>query len=89
MSGGADLAYKVHELARMLMVHGQRHGQALFNALYTLDPHMADLLRGSDVDPFHNDGSALDFINAVVRHSGGIMPGQENVEIRNNRKEQE
>ena len=33
-----------------------RSGQALFNALYSLYPNVADKIRGSDYDPFYIDG---------------------------------
>jgi len=32
-----------------------RKGQILFNALWTVDPNMANRLRGTDLDPFHDD----------------------------------
>jgi len=32
-----------------------RKGQALFNAIYYVDPEIANKIRGSDIDPFHID----------------------------------
>ena len=32
---------------------GQRFGQACFNALYELDPEVANMIRGTDADPFY------------------------------------
>lgn len=35
---------------------GQRVGQAMFNALYELDPETADMIRGNyNLDPFYAD----------------------------------
>ena len=33
----------------------QRKGQALFNILYEEDMELADEIRGTGLDPFHND----------------------------------
>ncbi len=33
----------------------QRLGQCLFNSLYEFDPKLADSIRGTDKDPFHNN----------------------------------
>ena len=35
--------------------HDWRRGQALFNALHGMHPELADLIRGTADDPFHND----------------------------------
>lgn len=39
----------------------QRKGQALFNALYDLNPQLADELRASPIDCFHNDKNRVAF----------------------------
>lgn len=32
-----------------------RAGQAFFNAIYQLHPNLADTIRGTELDPFHQD----------------------------------
>lgn len=34
---------------------GERKGQAWFNTLYQFDPELADMIRGTAVDPFYKD----------------------------------
>lgn len=43
-----------------------RIGQALFNALYNLNPRLADEIRGTDCDPFHNDDLAGAFMERIA-----------------------
>lgn len=38
-----------------------RIGQAIFNALYHREPMIADIVRGSDLDPFYRDEVLPDF----------------------------
>ena len=49
-----------------------RWGQALFNALAELDPHLANRLRGGRLDPFHNDLMADRFLFAVRELSSEV-----------------
>lgn len=42
-----------------------RNGQAMFNALYDIDPDLADKLRASPVDCFHQDRLIPEFIGAI------------------------
>ena len=42
-----------------------RPGQALFNALHTIDPALANQIRGSQADPFH-DGSRIEAFGEAV-----------------------
>jgi hypothetical protein len=35
-----------------------RHGQAMFNVLYDMNPRLADRIRGTDLDPFHKKEGA-------------------------------
>ena len=44
-----------------------RMGQWLFNELYTYRPDIADKIRGTAADPFHNDENIGPFWNTVVR----------------------
>jgi hypothetical protein len=39
-----------------------RIGQAYFNSLYSLDPEAAERIRGTDTDPFYNDGVIPKFL---------------------------
>lgn len=44
---------------------GQSRGQIFFNLLMTRRPDLAGPLRGTDVDPFHNDGRIPEFLRRV------------------------
>lgn len=43
----------------------QRKGQATFNAVYDVDPALADSLRGTELDCFHNDSKIGQFMQVV------------------------
>ena len=54
--------------ARETKAHpGLRRGQALFNALYTLDPKLANKTRGIELDPFYDDKKVPKFLERVSR----------------------
>lgn len=36
----------------------ERYGQALFNTLFEQAPHLAEQVRGTDMDPFYMEGPA-------------------------------
>lgn len=59
----------VQERARELVSEHPdwRWGQALFNALYTLDPVLANQIRGTAADPFNDVIRAPEFMEAVMR----------------------
>jgi hypothetical protein len=38
-----------------------RYGQALFNALHSADPELAEKIRGTKADPFFSDSKIPDF----------------------------
>lgn len=42
-----------------------RHGQAVFNAAYTLYPEYADRLRATEYDPFYHDERVDLFIERI------------------------
>lgn len=42
-----------------------RLGQTLFNKLYQCNPEVADLIRGTSADPFHNDNIIPAFLERV------------------------
>jgi len=42
-----------------------RRGQALFNAFAELNPEKADRIRGTDIDPFFNNGRIRAFLREV------------------------
>ena len=54
--------------AHMMKAHGHRSGQALFNLLARIRPDISEMLRGSDMDPFHRDERLPDFYDFVARH---------------------
>jgi hypothetical protein len=43
-----------------------RKGQRLFNSLFEVDPTMANSIRGTNIDPFHDDSKIDDFIGFVI-----------------------
>lgn len=45
---------------------GQREGQALFNALHYFSPVAADMIHGTELDPFYNDSRVPDCIDAIL-----------------------
>lgn len=42
-----------------------RHGQAYFNALYEVNPTIANEIRGTFIDPFYNDSRIERFMNVI------------------------
>lgn len=46
---------------------GMRDGQIAFNALHDLAPEIADGIRGTQVDPFHDDAKLDAFFDAVAQ----------------------
>lgn len=49
----------------MEMAPQQRRGQAHFNVLYIGHPSIANMIRGTDVDPFYDDNRIVDFLESV------------------------
>lgn len=45
-----------------------RAGQTYYNVLANVRPDLADAVRGTARDPFHNDGVIGDFLDYVMRH---------------------
>lgn len=45
-----------------------RAGQSAFNLLCRVRPDLADLIRGSDFDPFYQDGNLPEFYGYLCRH---------------------
>lgn len=50
----------------------QRPGQAAFNALAASHPAVADFIRGSECDPFYDDGRLPQFYIKVAEHLSGL-----------------
>lgn len=44
-----------------------RYGQAVFNALFELDPETADVIRGGSLDPFYHDSRVPQLIDWLNR----------------------
>lgn len=42
-----------------------RFGQAAFNVLYALDEDLANSIRGTDLDPFHDDEKLPEFLERL------------------------
>ncbi|HOY30259.1 MAG TPA: hypothetical protein PKW80_00120 [Bacteroidales bacterium] len=57
----------VYPLAENIWVlyPSQRKGQAFFNALYFLHPVIADNIRATQIDPFHDDEKLDECINQI------------------------
>ena len=53
-------------------ISGQRLGQALFNNLYKSHPELADSIRATDADPFHNNNKIADFFRAISTEAGYV-----------------
>ena len=47
---------------------GHRAGQAQFNLLVKVRPDLAEMVRGSDFDPFHRDERLPEFYGFLARH---------------------
>ena len=45
-----------------------RVGQTVFNLLSVVRPDIAEMVRGSDYDPFYNDAKLALFYDFVMRH---------------------
>lgn len=45
---------------------GLRVGQSAFNALYHVDPMLADLINGTENDPFYNDVKTYLFLCEIL-----------------------
>jgi len=46
-----------------------RSGQAWFNALYIINPQLADGLRGTEADPFYQDSNLGEFFLRLTKES--------------------
>jgi hypothetical protein len=45
----------------------QRRGQAYFNALYDIAPEIANRIRGTEFDPFHDDSRIVPFLSQLEK----------------------
>lgn len=46
-----------------------RYGQAVFNTMHDLNPNVANKFRGSDYDPFYDDGKVDAFIQKCLEET--------------------
>ena len=54
--------------SKTMEIHkNMRYGQALFNALYILNEELANEIRGTELDPFHNDRRVDMFLNYLEK----------------------
>ena len=56
------LYHKAHEYKE----YGLRKGQSFFNALYDVDPDLADKIRDTEIDPFYTDDKLNEFLETVI-----------------------
>ena len=56
-----------HQYQKMRSDEIQREGQALFNALYTIDPSLANKLTNTDVDCFFDNSKIGSFLEEIDR----------------------
>jgi hypothetical protein len=58
---------RMHAKATRLRYPDVREGQAIFNALYSLEPEIANAMRGGELDPFYADSMIEPFLfNAIA-----------------------
>lgn len=57
--------YKSVRNARAADHPEERMGQCYFNALYAVEPELADEIRGTADDPFYDDGCIPEFMGLV------------------------
>lgn len=63
----------VHEAERLAREHRDlRPGQAYYNALWASQPELAEIVRGSEVDPYYHNGRLPDFLELVERYWDGV-----------------
>lgn len=48
-------AFFYHKTRVLINDHGQREGQAAFNALFLVRPDIANKIRGTEYDPYYED----------------------------------
>lgn len=59
----------LHTVAATLAVNSNwRYGQTCFNVLYEYAPDLANSIRGTELDPFHDDRRVPEFLTKVVEH---------------------
>lgn len=58
----------VHDYARQDAPANWRAGQTAFVLLCRIRPELAEMIRGSDFDPLHDDSNLLAFYSYVGRH---------------------
>lgn len=56
------------DYANQMAYHKWRKGQSLFNLLVRIRPDLAEMIRGSDYDPFNRDERLPDFYDFLIRH---------------------
>lgn len=61
-----ELIVRLFKLQQERMTDGERPGQALFNALDSIDPVLALKIAGGDADCFYIDARMGDFLNIVL-----------------------
>lgn len=49
-----------------LVYHSWRYGQTVFNVMHMMHPEIADLYRGTVLDPFYHDDKVEQFITACA-----------------------
>lgn len=72
MTDGLYTQYLSYVARYMLMHPQQRRGQAHFNVLYIGHPSIANMIRGTEVDPFHDNARLVDFLESVY-HSFRVI----------------
>lgn len=65
MTDGLYTQYLMYVARYMHINPQQRRGQAHFNVLYIGHPSIANMIVGSEIDPFHDDSRLVDFLESV------------------------
>lgn len=65
MTDGLYTQYLMYVARYMRLNPQQRRGQAHFNVLYIGHPSIANMIRGSEIDPFYDDSRLVEFLESV------------------------
>jgi hypothetical protein len=67
----SKLADLIGDAVRYRFAHmEQRHGQAHFNGVHAIAPEIADVIRGTEADPFYDDSRVTAFWQRVAELLG-------------------
>lgn len=65
MTDGLYTQYLSYVRQYAALAPNQRRGQIHFNVLYIGHPSIANAIRGTEIDPFHDDSRIGEFLDSV------------------------